>query len=106
MQSSTYLLVLRYAAILGLGLYVVRQVKKPDRFAGRLFAWLMNTSHAPLTDWAFTQLQIPEGATAMGVAASRAHNKQLIAEGRAHVELASVSRLPFADNKSSPLVNI
>ena len=33
------------------------------------------------------------------VAASRAHNKRLIAEGRVHVEQASVSRLPFADDK-------
>ena len=27
----------------------------------------MNGSHAPLTDWAFTGLEIPEGATAMDV---------------------------------------
>ena len=121
------MLALRYAATLCVGLYVVRQVKKPDRFAGRLFAWLMNASHAPLTDWAFTQLQVPRVAMAMdvgcgggrtiqklaaiaeqvygidyaagSVAASRAHNRRLIAEGRVHVEQASVSRLPFADNK-------
>jgi ubiquinone/menaquinone biosynthesis C-methylase UbiE len=102
-------------------------VKKPDRFAGRLFARLMNGSHAPLTDWAFTHLGIPEGATALdvgcgggetinklsakaaqvygidyaagSVGASRAHNKRLIAERRVHVEQASVSRLPFADDK-------
>ena len=101
-------------------------MKKPDRFAGRFFAGLMNGSHAPLTDWAFTHVEIPEGATALdvgcgggrtieklttkaaqvygidyaagSVAASRAHNKRLIAEGRAHVEQASVSQLPFADN--------
>src|SRR5947209_7511000 len=87
----------------------------------------MNGSHAPLTDWAFTHLEIPEGATAMdvgcgggrtisklaakaaevygidnaagSVAASRAHNKLLVAAGRVHVERASVSRLPFADGK-------
>jgi ubiquinone/menaquinone biosynthesis C-methylase UbiE len=86
----------------------------------------MNGSHASLTDLTFTHLEIPEGATAMdvgcdggrtinkltakaaqirgidyagSVAASRAHNKRLIAEGRVHVEQASVSRLPFADDK-------
>jgi ubiquinone/menaquinone biosynthesis C-methylase UbiE len=32
------------------------------------------------------------------VAASRAHNSSLIAEGRAHVEQGSVSRLPFAND--------
>jgi 2-polyprenyl-3-methyl-5-hydroxy-6-metoxy-1,4-benzoquinol methylase len=61
------MLVLRYAAALCLGLYLVRQVKKPDRFAGRFFASLMNGSHAPLTDWAFTHLEIAEGATALDV---------------------------------------
>jgi ubiquinone/menaquinone biosynthesis C-methylase UbiE len=121
------MLVLPYAALLCLVVYLVRQVKKPDRFAGRLFARLMNSSHAPLTDWAFTHVGIPEGATALdvgcgggqtinrlsakaaqvygidyaagSVAASRAHNQRLIQERRVHVEQASVSRLPFADDK-------
>src|SRR4051794_32087650 len=104
------MLALPYVVGLGSAFYLVRQVKKPDRFAGRLFARLMNSSHAPLTDWAFTHLEIPDGATAMDVgcgggqtinklaakaaqvygidyaagsiAASRAHNRRLIAEGR------------------------
>ena len=127
MHPSPYALALRYALALGLGVYLFRQVRKPDRFAGRLFTRLMNGSHAALTDWAFTHLEIPEGAAALdvgcgggrtlsrlaakaaqvygidyaagSVASSRAHNKRLIAEGRVHVEQASVSRLPFADEK-------
>jgi ubiquinone/menaquinone biosynthesis C-methylase UbiE len=127
LHPSPYMLVLPYAALLCLVVYLVRQVKKPDRFAGRLFARLMNSSHAPLTDWAFTHVGIPEGATALdvgcgggqtinrlsakaaqvygidyaagSVAASRAHNQRLIQERRVHVEQASVSRLPFADDK-------
>jgi SAM-dependent methyltransferase len=127
LQPSPYLLALRYAVALVLGVYLVRQVKKPDRFAGRFFALLMNGSHAPMTDWAFTHLAIPADATALdigcgggrtieklaqcaaqvygvdyaagSVAASRAHNKRLIAEGRVSVEQASVSHLPFPDNK-------
>lgn len=126
MHPSPYLLALRYAVALCLGLYIVRQVKKPDRFAGRFFAWLMNNSHARLTDWAFTHLEIPAGAAAMdigcgggrtieklaekaawvygidyaagSVAASRAHNKRLIAEGRVYVEQCSVSKLPFPND--------
>jgi SAM-dependent methyltransferase len=126
LHASPYALALRCIVALCLGVYVVRQVKKPDRFAGRFFAWLMNATHAWLTDWAFTHLQIPEGATALdvgcgggrtigrlaaqaawvygidyaagSVAASRARNRRLIAEGRVHVEQASVSRLPFADD--------
>lgn len=127
MPPSPYMLALPYAVMLGLGLYVVRQVKKPDRFAGRLFTSLMNSSHAPLTDWALTHLKIPEGSTALdvgcgggetihklaskaaqvygidyaagSVAASRAHNKRLIADRRVHVEQASVSQLPFPDGQ-------
>jgi len=124
-HPSRSVAVLLDAAILGLGVYLVRQVKKPDRFAGRFFARMMNGSHAPLTDWAFTHLEIPEDATVLdvgcgggrtieklaakaaqvygidyaagSVASSRAHNQRLIAEGRVHVDQASVSRLPFAD---------
>ena len=125
MHPSAYSLALRYAAALCLAVYLVRQVKKPDRFAGRLFAWLMNGSHASLTDWALAHLEVPEGATALdvgcgggrtinqlaakaaqvygidyaagSVAASRAHNQGLIVEGRVHVAQASVSQLPFAE---------
>ena len=61
------MLALRYAAVFCLGIYLAGQVKKPDRLAGPFFAWLMNRSHAPLTDWAFTHLEIPEGATALDV---------------------------------------
>jgi len=127
LHASPWLLALRCLLALCLVLYLVRQVRKPDRFAGRLFTRLMNTSHAPLTDWAFTHLEIPEGATALdagcgggrtlarlaatasqvygidyaagSVAASRAYNRLLIAEGRVHVEQASVSRLPFPNDK-------
>ena len=126
MHSSPYLIALRYVFAVVLVVYLGRQVRKPDRFAGRFFAWLMNGSHAGLTDWAFTHLAIPQGATALdvgcgggrtieklaakaaqvygidyaagSVAASRAHNSSLIAEGRAHVEQGSVSRLPFAND--------
>ncbi len=117
----------RVAVALGIAVYVGRQVKRPDRFAGRLIAWLMNTSHSPLTDWGLEHVEIDAGATALdvgcgggrtieklaamaakvygidyatgSVAASRAHNKKLIAEGRVFVERASVSRLPFEDGK-------
>ena len=123
MHPLPYLLALRYAVALCVAIYLGRQVKKPDRFAGRFFAWLMNGSHAPLTDWALTHLEIPQGAAALdvgcgggrtieklasraaqvygidyaagSVAASRAHNRGLIAEARVHVQQGSVSELPF-----------
>ncbi len=117
---------LRVAAALAAAVYLGRQVKKPTRYVGRLFARLMNTSHAPLTDWALAHLEIGRDATVLdigcgggrtiealaakaasvygidyaagSVAASRAHNKRPIAEGRVFIERASVSHLPFADN--------
>ncbi len=123
MHLSPYLLALRYTVALCVAIYLGRQVKKPDRFAGRFFAWLMNGSHAALTDWAFTHLEIPEEATALdigcgggrtieklaaraaqvygidhaagSVAASRAHNRKRIAEARVHVQQGSVEQLPF-----------
>jgi SAM-dependent methyltransferase len=117
---------LRAALAVGLAVYLGRQVKKPSRFVGRLFATLMNASHSALTDWALQHVQINPNATVLdvgcgggrtieklaksahfvhgvdyadgSVAASRAHNKVLIAEPRVFVQQGSVSKLPFADN--------
>jgi len=106
--------------------YVAGQVRKPDRFIGRLFAMLMNRSHSKLTDWGLSHVQIGkafhildvgcgggrtiEKLAAMAptgkiygidyasgsVAASRARNKELIRDGRVEIQLATVSQLPFA----------
>jgi ubiquinone/menaquinone biosynthesis C-methylase UbiE len=116
----------RIAAVMGVAIYAGTQVKKPSRFVGRLFAWLMNGSHATLTDWALAHLELSKDARVLdvgcgggrtieklagivatvygidyaagSVAASRAHNRRLIAEGKVFIEVAAVSRLPLADN--------
>ena len=121
-RSSIFVMLRCVVAIAGIA-YVGRQVKKPTRFVGRLFARLMNNSHSALTDWALTHVEIDNGATVLDVGCgggrtieklaqvatsvygvdyasgsvgeSQSHNKQLIAEGRVHVERASVSQLPF-----------
>jgi hypothetical protein len=41
----------------------------------------MNASHAPLTDWAFTHLEMPEGATAMDVGCGGRRTINKLAEG-------------------------
>jgi len=115
-----------FAVAAAAAVYVGRQVKKPTRFVGRLFAWLMNSSHSALTDWALTHVRVDKDAKVLDVgcgggrtieklaemanlvygidyaagsiAAAHAHNKRLIAEGRVLLERASVSRLPFADD--------
>jgi ubiquinone/menaquinone biosynthesis C-methylase UbiE len=120
---------LRYAALLALTTYVLLQARKPDKWIGRLFARLMNAGHSAMTDWGlehvaignyFTILDVGCGggrtveklatiaSTGMiygidyaegSVAASRAHNADLIKSGRVVIEKASVSQLPFADHK-------
>lgn len=109
--------------------YLLNQVRKPTRWAGRFFLWVMNLSHSSLTDWGLTHVTIGRGFTVLdvgcgggrtieklaalaaegtiygvdyakgSVAASRAKNARLIAAGRVHIEEGSVSRLPFPDDK-------
>jgi SAM-dependent methyltransferase len=119
---------LRYALLIVFALYAMTQVKKPSKWIGRFFAWLMNLSHSNLTDWGLTHIPIEKDFTILdvgcgggrtiqklaaatqglvygvdyangSVAASRAKNAQLVKAGRVEVEHASVSRLPFPENK-------
>jgi ubiquinone/menaquinone biosynthesis C-methylase UbiE len=108
-------------------LYLLYQVRKPTKWVGRFFLWIMNASHSGVTDWGlehvviekdFTILDVgcgggrtieklakltPEGKTygidyANGsVAASRGKNARLIEAGRVEIKQASVSQLPFPD---------
>jgi SAM-dependent methyltransferase len=109
--------------------YVLTQVRKPDRWIGRLFTWIMNMSHSGVTDWGLTHVRIGENFTILdvgcgggrtiekmaavatrgmvygvdyakgSVAASRAKNAKLIQAGRVEIKEGSVSGLPFPDNK-------
>ena len=106
----------------------MRQVRKPDKFAGRAFLWAMNLSHSRLTDWGLRQVAIDKtfkvldigcgggrtiqtlaGIASEGtvsgvdyasgsVAASRSKNAELIKNGRVDIREGSVSHLPFPDN--------
>lgn len=107
--------------------YMLRQVRKPGRWVGRLFLWSMNQSHSALTDWGLEHVSIESRFTILDVGcgggrtihkmgarategrvvgvdysvgsveASRATNAALIREGRCEIRQASVSRLPFED---------
>ena len=126
---KTELTILRYVVTLAAMFYLIHQVKKPSRWTGRLFLGLMNISHSSLTDWGLHHVQIePDftildvgcgggriiqklaAVTAQGkvygidyangsVAASRAKNLQTIQAGRVAIQKASVSQLPFSENK-------
>jgi ubiquinone/menaquinone biosynthesis C-methylase UbiE len=119
---------LKVLVTIALTIYVLKQVRKPDRFAGRFFTWIMNLSHSALTDWGLSHVQIAKHFTILdvgcgggrtiqklaalaadgkvygvdyasgSVTASRSKNAELIRAGRVEVQHASVSQLPFADD--------
>jgi ubiquinone/menaquinone biosynthesis C-methylase UbiE len=104
-------------------------VRKPDRWMGRCFSWVMNMTHAGVTGWGLSHVRIEERFTILdvgcgggrtiekmaaiasrgmvygvdyakgSVAASRSKNAQLIQVGRVEIKQGSVSELPFQDNK-------
>jgi SAM-dependent methyltransferase len=120
---------LRYTAIVALTAYLLLQARKPTKWIGRFFAQALNAGHSTMTAWGlkhvviqsyFTILDVGCGggrtveqlaATATGgmvygidysdgsVAASRAKNARMIKAGRVAIEKASVSQLPFPDDK-------
>jgi ubiquinone/menaquinone biosynthesis C-methylase UbiE len=120
---------LSWALTLVAMLYALHQVRKPSKWGGRFFLWMMNFSHSSLTDWGLSHIQVeknftildvgcgggrtiqklaalaPEGMVygvdyAKGsVAASSAKNASLIKAGRVEVKEASVSQLPFPSDK-------
>jgi ubiquinone/menaquinone biosynthesis C-methylase UbiE len=119
---------LRYAVALALISYVLPQVRKPDRWFGRVLARAMNKGHERMTDWGLHHVTIESrfkvldigcggGATIQKVAAiadegmvygidyaegsiavSRDLNSRFIEAGRVVIQKASVSRLPFLDD--------
>jgi ubiquinone/menaquinone biosynthesis C-methylase UbiE len=120
---------LYYAVVAAFAIYALQQVRKPGKWIGRFFLWIMNISHSSLTDWGLQHVQIKENFTILdvgcgggrtiqkiaalatkgkvygvdyadgSVAASRARNAQLIQAGRVEIKQGSVSQLPFPDNQ-------
>jgi SAM-dependent methyltransferase len=121
--------ILFYILTVIMAVYLLRQVRKPSRWVGRPFAWVMNVSHSAMTDWGlghvpvekrFTILDVGCGGgrtiqklagvaaegkvygvdyAAGSVAASSGKNARLIEGGRAEIMRASVSKLPFPGDK-------
>ena len=108
-----------------LSVWLARQVRRPSRIVGRAFLWLMNRSHANMTEWGLSQVPIADDATVLdvgcgggrtiariasgspsrrvsgvdysaeSVATSRRTNAAAIAQGQVKIEQADVSKLPF-----------
>jgi len=120
---------LRLAILFAFAIYLLMQVRKPSKWLGRPFIWLMNSSHSKLTDWGLEHTKIDQNFTILdvgcgggrtiqklaaqasrgkiygvdyaegSVAMSRKKNADSIQAGRVKIKRASVSQLPFADNK-------
>jgi ubiquinone/menaquinone biosynthesis C-methylase UbiE len=121
--------VIKIGVIFAASGYLVVQFRKPSKWLGRLVASSMNRSHSSLTDWGLSHVAIATDATVLDVgcgggatvkklaalapdgrihgvdyasgsiAASRANNRQLIAEDRVTIEQATVSHLPFPNDQ-------
>lgn len=108
--------------------YLARQARKPHKWIGRPFLWIMNVSHSSLTDWGLRQVSINKDFSVLdigcgggrtieklaglanegrvcgvdyaggSVAVSRSRNARLIESGRVDIRQASVSQLPFPDS--------
>jgi SAM-dependent methyltransferase len=120
---------LRMAIVFAAAIYLLMQVRRPSKWLGRPFVWLMNASHSRLTDWGLQHTKIAQNFTILdvgcgggrtiqklaaqacdgkvygvdyaegSVAMSRKQNADAIHVGRVKIKQASVSQLPFADNK-------
>jgi ubiquinone/menaquinone biosynthesis C-methylase UbiE len=120
--------ILRYLVFSVAIVFLLREVRKPSKWVGRFFLWMMNLTHSSLTDWGlkhvtvgktFTILDVgcgggrtiqklaamaTEGAVygvdyANGsVAASRAKNARSVQTGRVAIAQGTVSGLPFAES--------
>ncbi len=60
LETSLLRKAVEIGVMLGVTVYVAVQVRKPDRFAGRVLAMLMNQSHAKLTDRGLSHIQIEQ----------------------------------------------
>ena len=127
MSSVTTALLVIVVAVAG-PLIAMRQLRKPARWVGIPFAWIMNRSHAALAEWGFEGVEIESGFTILdigcgggatvkrlatlvprgrvygvdyasgSVAVAKAVNAQLIDDNRVEIIQASVSHLPFDDS--------
>jgi ubiquinone/menaquinone biosynthesis C-methylase UbiE len=128
-RRSAMKTLLRYLLALVVAAYVLRQARKPGKLVGKFLVRAMNEGHSRMTDWGLAHVAIQNHFTILdvgcgggrtveklaaiaeegqicgvdyaegSVVASRNQNAKLIQAGRVAIQKASVSQLPFAENK-------
>src|SRR5215831_21409000 len=56
-----------YVVAFGVAIVLMRQVRKPHRWIGRPFLWIMNRTHSALTDWGLEHVAIEPDFTILDV---------------------------------------
>ena len=64
---TTLVSLLRYALMVAATLYLANQVRKPAKWGGRPFLWIMNASHSRVTDWGLQHVRIQKDFTVLDV---------------------------------------
>ena len=58
---------LRHPLALVVAFYLLNQMRKPTRWVGRFFLWVMNISHSRLTAWGLQHVRIEKDCTILDV---------------------------------------
>jgi hypothetical protein len=107
LETSLVPKAVKIAVVLGVSVYVAMQVRKPDRFAGRVLAVLMNHSRAKLTDWGLSHIPIDKGFIVLDVGCGGGRTIEKLALTAAPVmfpgstTLRAVWRCPERETKTS-----
>src|SRR5262252_1286713 len=67
MRLTVIRLILTYAFAVAAAVYLARQVRKPNRWLGRPFLWIMNLSHSGLTNWGLQHVTIERPFTILEI---------------------------------------
>src|SRR5579872_3203553 len=67
LTSHTILQVLKNVLWIVVTIHLIYQVRKPTRWTGRFFVWIMNLSHSGVTDWGLKHVVIKEDFTILDV---------------------------------------
>jgi hypothetical protein len=91
----------RYALLAGFAFYVLNQVRRPTEWVGRLFLWIMNSSHSGVTDWGLKHVRIEMDFKILDVGCGGGRTiEKLTALARSTVLIMRVAAWPHPGRKT------